>query len=267
MVTVLVGNVEVEVNEVPLFRQSALFRRAWAAERGEGQMAIMTLPETDPRHFLLYKHWLYTGELSDAELGYYELVEEDRISIQLSIIADNLIHLWALGELLGDHELEETIMTELDRWYVDNCIPSVISDQTVAFVDRITKANPGSPIRQFLFRRAKCLDDPGQTSQVAQMWMSDISQEEERHSDARARELELTRELGLAKEMVLAKELELAKKLKLLKGFELEKRRKDEVAEARRLRRAQNAPQRKKRKMAKRLRKKEAKKAAALRQQ
>jgi hypothetical protein len=32
MVTVLVDNVEVEVNEVPLMRQSAVFRRAWAAE-------------------------------------------------------------------------------------------------------------------------------------------------------------------------------------------------------------------------------------------
>jgi hypothetical protein len=208
-------------------------------------MAIMTLPETDPRHFLLYKHWLYTGELSDV----YEV--EDPGPVQWSIIADNLVNLWA--ELLGDHELKETAMIELE-WYVDERIPSVISDQTVAFVDRITKANPGSPLRQFLFR-----------------WASDIllwcSQEEERHSDARARELELTKDLGLAKKMILAKELELAEKLKLVKDFELEKRGKEEVAEARRLRRAQNVPQRKKRKMAKRLRKENAKRAAALRQQ
>jgi hypothetical protein len=219
----------------------------------------------------LYKHWLYTRELNYAELGYDDRIpyfanpahcEEDRVPIQSSILADNLVHLWALGELLGDHELKETTITELDRWYVNARIPSVISDQTVAFADMITEAKPTSPLRLFCFRWAMCRYDL--FSQVAEMWLSDVllllSQEEERRDDARAKELEV------AKRLQVAKELELAEKLKLVKGFELEKRRKEEVAEARRLRRAQNAPQRKERRMANKRRRRAEKAAAAGRQ-
>jgi hypothetical protein len=79
----------------------------------------------------------------------------ERFQTRSSILADDLVHLWAIGRLLGDKELQKTVMDELVKWYVNECVPSVVSEQTIAFIDKITDG-PQSPLRQFCVRWARC---------------------------------------------------------------------------------------------------------------
>jgi hypothetical protein len=44
------------------------------------------------------------------------------------------VHIWAQGKLLGDVELQKTVMKELTTWYVNMSVPSVVSEQTIVFV-------------------------------------------------------------------------------------------------------------------------------------
>jgi hypothetical protein len=158
MVTVLAGAEThgIEVEEAALVKRSELFRTAWVVRRGDGmKQALMKLPEIDVRHFLLYEHWLYTSELDYAVLGYDDQKKipdfanhlhripltpnaEERVKTQSSILADSLVHLWAIGNLLQDRGIQKTAMAELRKWYVNERVPSVVSKQTIAFVDSVT---------------------------------------------------------------------------------------------------------------------------------
>ena len=124
--------------------------------------------------------------------------EEERIETQSSTLADTLVHLWALGKLLGDVELQKTTMDELVKWYVEKCVPSFVSEQTIEFVDRITQVEPESPLRQFCVLWARCMStivgDLPQFGETAPEWLSEallISESEyERREDAQDEELE-----------------------------------------------------------------------------
>jgi hypothetical protein len=78
------------------------------------------------------------------------------------------------------------------KWYVEKCVPSFVSEQTIAFVDRITQAEPESPLRQFCILWARCMStivgDLPQFGETAPEWLSEallISQSEyERREDA-----------------------------------------------------------------------------------
>jgi hypothetical protein len=78
------------------------------------------------------------------------------------------------------------------KWYVEKCVPSFVSEQTIAFVDRITQVEPESPLRQFCVLWARCMStivgDLPQFGETAPEWLSEallISQSEyERREDA-----------------------------------------------------------------------------------
>jgi hypothetical protein len=160
-------------------RKSALFRRAWIVRSTEGEVASVELPGIEVRHFKLYQHWIRTSELDYTALGYNrERIpkftnpllsepsriltpsEEKRIEKQSNNLADNLVHLWALGRLLGDDELQRITMDELREWYVRKAVQGVtsfVSEQTLAFVDRVTQAEPEGPLRHFCVRWARSM--------------------------------------------------------------------------------------------------------------
>lgn len=186
--------VEVRVEEAALIRESLLFRNAWAVRRGEGTtMALMKLPGIDIGHFRLYQHWLKASEIDYAVLGYDKIIPDfanylrpmpvrtPRPSVwelvKCSILADDLVHLWAIGNLLLDDRLQQTVLAELTKWYVDERVLSVVSKQTVAFVDRITQAKPTSPLRNFCVRWARCRfkinGELSQFGQAAPEWLLD----------------------------------------------------------------------------------------------
>ena len=192
-VTVTVGKNrdEFQLQQAPLIRKSALFREAWEVRRASGEVMLMELPEVGAKHFRLYEYWLYPSphksSLDYTELGYNRKKIPDFASSPVSvpaskrfetrsrILADDLVHLWAIGRLLGDHELQRTVMDGLVKWYVNECIPSVVSEQTIAFIDKITDG-PQSPLRQFCVRWARCRfkmqGELPQFGQAAPRWLS-----------------------------------------------------------------------------------------------
>jgi hypothetical protein len=193
---------ECEVEQAPLIRKSTLFRRAWIVRNSEGEVATMGLPGIEVRHFKLYQHWVHTSKLDHKALGYNRQKvpipkftnpllnepsriltpnEENRIQTQSNNLANDLIHLWALGRLLGDDELQKTTMDELVEWYIRKTaqgVPSFISEQTLAFVGRITLDQPESPLRHFCVLWARHMFaivdvDIEQFSETAPSWLSD----------------------------------------------------------------------------------------------
>ena len=182
---------EFQLQQALLLRKSALFREAWEVRRASGEVTLMELPEVGARHFRLYEYWLHPrprkSSLDYTEPGYnrkkgpnfasspVSMPPSERFQTQSSILADDLVHLWAIGRLLGDKELQKTVMDELVKWYVNECVPSVVSEQTIAFIDRITDG-PQSPLRQFCFRwaryRFKMQGDLPQFGQAAPKWLS-----------------------------------------------------------------------------------------------
>jgi hypothetical protein len=108
-------------------------------------------------------------------------VAKERQTKQSNNLADNLVHLWALGRLLGDDELQRTTMNELREWYVRKAaqgVTSFVSEQTLAFVDRVTQAEPESQPRHFCVRWAKSMFaiievDIQHFSETAPSWLSD----------------------------------------------------------------------------------------------
>jgi hypothetical protein len=204
-VIILAGayEVEVQVAEAALVRSSALFRKAWAARRGDGTtMALMKLPGIDPEHFRLYQHWLRTSEIDYAVLGsdkeYLDYTDEFRCMphrvptpsmeerVTYDVLADELVYLYAIGDLLWDSKLRKTVLAELSKWYLDESVPSIVSAQTIDFVDRITQVKPMDPLRQFCARWVRCQfkirGDCCRLSQTAPEWLSDallISQSED----------------------------------------------------------------------------------------
>jgi hypothetical protein len=103
---------------------------------------------------------------------------EERVKTQSSILADSLVHLWAIGNLLQDRGIQKTAMAELRKWYVNERVPSVVSKQTIAFVDSVTQAEPESPLRHFCVRWAKSMFaiievDIQHFGETAPSWLSD----------------------------------------------------------------------------------------------
>lgn len=182
---------EFQLQQALLLRKSALFREAWEVRRASGEVTLMELPEVGARHFRLYEYWLHPrprkSSLDYTEPGYnrkkgpnfasspVSMPPSERFQTQSSILADDLVHLWAIGRLLGDKELQKTVMDELVKWYVNECVPSVVSEQTIAFIDRITDG-PQSPLRQFCVRWARCRfkmqGELPQFGQAAPRWLS-----------------------------------------------------------------------------------------------
>jgi hypothetical protein len=217
-VTVVVGTGqethEFEIKQAHLLRQSALFRKAWA-NRGDGEVALVLLPGIEVDHFRVYHHWVsgcpHTPRLDHTELEYtidgrsqvpnfavrrfskpakpLARSEEEDIKTESSILADSLVHLWALGRLLGDVDLQKTTMAELTKWYVDAPVQSVITEQTIAFVHLVTMYDSKSPLRQLCVRWARCkVKDKAKFSRVAPLWLSGAllcsQTEKERRADA-----------------------------------------------------------------------------------
>jgi hypothetical protein len=92
------------------------------------------------------------------------------------------VHIWAQGKLLGDVELQKTVMKELTTWYVNMSVPSVVSEQTIVFVNTISQHDLWHvfPVSSFCIDWALCKvmreGEIPQFSQAAPKWLLDALQ-------------------------------------------------------------------------------------------
>jgi hypothetical protein len=210
MVIVFVGLDEDDFSfdQESLILRSAYFRRILARRGKEREQISVKMSSLNAQYFRMYWHWVYESQLDYKALGYCpngnprfvdliinpppgvdERVVKKRVIDQSKTLADTLIRLWFLGDVLDDIKLQNTISDELATWYLDKDVQSYISQATIAFVEEHAKfctvygrVNPmlgnRHPIREFCVDWAVCkfdnkdIYDRLEFSKTAPEWMT-----------------------------------------------------------------------------------------------
>ena len=182
MVTVLCkGQPSFYLHPLPLAEKSYFFAQVLAPmgyDRSEGskdgEHVVVDIPEIEAENFGVYELWV-----NDSRLDYHLLQPEFRETNTLSEVpyfvkrylsrpiehttaeeirelkdhsaelARRLMFLWIDAMFLGDTKLQDKVMDELAKYFLDDEIPSFIPMSTIVSVGLYTECTPGCQLREF----------------------------------------------------------------------------------------------------------------------
>jgi hypothetical protein len=137
------------LTEKSLFFRNALKPGTWR----EGKRKVVFLPGVSAQDFKMYIGYRENGDdfvTFDAVLANNESETYSNVSRHMEKTGDwahRLIVLWVAADFLGDVELQNTIMQELEGWWFQHEHVFSIHRHSFVFVDRHTP--PNSPLRKF----------------------------------------------------------------------------------------------------------------------
>ncbi|EMC90829.1 hypothetical protein BAUCODRAFT_333970 [Baudoinia panamericana UAMH 10762] len=146
-VKILIGPkpVTLYVHEKVLVKHSAFFKTALKKQWREGQTRQVKLPDTNPKAFHRYVHWLYNSTITCKHAN-------------LGLIYSRLIRLYILAEKLLDQECQDrvidAIVSVMRQKFDDPADPEAARAQEFpgnSLVNLVYRETPkGSPLRRLM---------------------------------------------------------------------------------------------------------------------